>query len=578
MKHNITLALALTAALAAQAQNLSTEVKVDRTVVPAERPAERLGSVHPGIVSVPVSARRLDIAEYGGDGTITRSARLLAPAAWGDTFDISRYRGYVSAGYFPAYNAAVSAGYRIIQNATTRLGAWAQFDGYSFKRELPHLLKDRFSNNTFAIGVDFDHRVRNTGVLNLKFATNYGRLEAPTGYSAGKHDIGMTDLSAAWWARAGRVGYHVGASFHRFGFDEDKDNDLLWDGPAPSRILHTDGAEILFGATAGLTFRTGNDRGRAGLEVKADFLSRPDASTLAATDADNPGHLDVVSAEGSTLGVVSLTPYYAFGRGRGVDLRLGARVDISTGGTGKKFHIAPDVTLTYSADAATVYVRATGGEVLNTQRSLYAYTPFFPVGWQYERSHMPLNVEGGFNLGPWSGFSAEVFGGWARANDWLMPTLTAVGAGTELTVMRPVDLKGAHAGLRLSYAWRSMVDVRASVEMAPQKEGSGYYLWRDRAKLVVKADATVRPIKALELTAGYEFRQSRAAYAYAPDGTASLLSLGCKSDLTFGARYDITPAISVFARGENLLGRKCLALPGVPEQGIHGLVGASFKF
>ena len=254
MKYNITLALALTVALAAQAQNLSTEVKVDRTVVPAERPAERLGSVHPGIVSVPVSARRLDIAEYGGDGTITRSARLLAPAAWGDTFDISRYRGYVSAGYFPAYNAAVSAGYRIIQNATTRLGVWAQFDGYSFKRELPHLLKDRFSNNTFAIGVDFDHRVRNTGVLNLKFATNYGRLEAPTGYSAGKHDIGMTDLSAAWWARAGRVGYHVGASFHRFGFDEDKDNeDQDGDKDTPAITLDQTALTLDSGKTAQLT-------------------------------------------------------------------------------------------------------------------------------------------------------------------------------------------------------------------------------------------------------------------------------------------------------------------------------------
>lgn len=145
-------------------------------------------------------------------------------------------------------------------------------------------------------------------------------------------------------------------------------------------------------------------------------------------------------------------------------------------------------------------------------------------------------------------------------------------------MFRPVDIKGAHAGVRIAYEWRSMVDVHASVEMAPQKETSGYYLWRDRAKLVVKADAAVRPIEDLELTLGYEYRQGRAAYSYSLDGTATLIGLGSKSDLSFGARYDITPALGVFARGENLLGRKCMALPGVPEQGVHGLAGVSFKF
>lgn len=424
MKSHIIISVLAAASLSAQAQNLSTEVKVDRTVVPAERAAERLGSVHPAIVAQPVKARRLDVAEYDGTGSITRSARLLAPAAWADTFAVSPYRGYAVAGYFPAYNLGVSAGYNLIQDAATRLGVWAQFDGYSYKRRTGAGDKMTFSDNTFAAGADFDRRFGDNGVLNVKASGSYGSLKAPTVLCDNEHSISMADVSAAWWGRAGRVGYHAGAMLHRFGFDESKDKDYGPDGAAPAHILHTDGAELQFGVNAGLIGRLGGDGGsRAGLELKADFLSRPDATALA---ADEEGLMHTADAAGRTIGVVSLTPYYAVGRSKGLDLRLGARIDISTGGTGKKFHIAPDVMLSYAADAATVYVRATGGEVLNTQRSLYAYSPFFPVGWQYERSHMPLNVEGGFNLGPWSGFGIEVFGGWARANDWLMPSVTAV--------------------------------------------------------------------------------------------------------------------------------------------------------
>ena len=97
----------LFAAFSAQAQKLSTEITVERTVVPAERAAMRLNSVSPSIVPATVQDTRIDMAEYGQPGTLTRSSYLLAPAAWADTFALSPYRGYVSAGYFPVYNLGV---------------------------------------------------------------------------------------------------------------------------------------------------------------------------------------------------------------------------------------------------------------------------------------------------------------------------------------------------------------------------------------------------------------------------------------------------------------------------------------
>ena len=85
------------------------------------------------------------------------------------------------------------------------------------------------------------------------------------------------------------------------------------------------------------------------------------------------------------------------------------------------------------------------------------------------------------------------------------------------------------------------VDVKASVEFAPQKPGSGYYLWRDRAKMVLEASLAVRPVEKLEVNVGYELRADRAAYGY--DGTEmpEAISLGDASLLSVSARYSITP-------------------------------------
>lgn len=573
----------LLAAASASAQSLSTEITVDRTIVPAERAASRLNSVRPAMLQARVSPVRIGMTEYTEPGTVTRSSYVLAPAAWADTFALSPYRGYVAGGYFPAYNLALSAGFRLLQTADTRLGVWGQFDGYSYKGSSePDREKQTYRNNTGTVGVDFDHRFGANGVLTLGASYSYGNVLAPDIFSDDSRSINMADVRAAWYARAGRVGYHVDAQLQTFGYDFNYEDKVQPDGtPAARGAFDAKGTEINFAASAGIIARLGERKSghRAGLEMKVDFLSRPDAYTVEEGVYTVTGnrYWGLLKTPGSTLGVISATPYYAFGGTSGLNARLGARIDIGTGGSDKKFHIAPDVQVSYSATGFSIYARAGGGEVLNTQRSLYEYTPFFPVGMMYERSHLPLSVDAGINVGPFEGFGIGVFGGWARANDWLMPALADM-SGIGRSMFRAVDIKGFHAGVRATYDYRTLFSLKASAEFAPQDETSGYYMWRDRAKAVVKASATVRPIKPLELTLGYEFREGRACYAYAIDEKPARLSLGCASELSFGARYAVSSALDIFARGDNLLGRKYYVLPYVPSQGLHGLVGASFKF
>ena len=163
-----------------------------------------------------------------------------------------------------------------------------------------------------------------------------------------------------------------------------------------------------------------------------------------------------------------------------------------------------------------------------------------------------------------------------------MPQFTDLSSSTGNAHFRAVnygayDLKGWHGGIGLSYEWRSVVKADVSAETASNGSDKAYYLWRDRAKYVIKASVEVRPVKALRLGAGYELRTDRHNYYY--DGAFSYAyDLGAVSDLRFEASYAINDALTVFARGENLLNKRCDLVTTIQNQGVRGLVGAAYKF
>ena len=139
------------------------------------------------------------------------------------------------------------------------------------------------------------------------------------------------------------------------------------------------------------------------------------------------------------------------------------------------------------------------------------------------------------------------------------------------------DLKGWHGGIGLSYRWRSAVKADVSAETASNGSDKAFYLWRDRAKYVIKASIEVRPLSRLKLGAGYELRTDRHNYFY--DGVFSYaVDLRSVSDLRFEAGYDISDGLTVFARGENLLNRRYDLVSAIRAQGIKGLVGVAYKF
>ena len=69
----IALLLAISATAVAAAQDLSTEVVVDRTVVPAERGATRLGGLSPQLVLPAVTTQSLTPVDSPGRSASTRT-------------------------------------------------------------------------------------------------------------------------------------------------------------------------------------------------------------------------------------------------------------------------------------------------------------------------------------------------------------------------------------------------------------------------------------------------------------------------------------------------------------------------
>lgn len=537
-KYIVAAALAAVAQCAS-AQTLSTEVVVDRTVEPAARAASRPSGLFPRLVLPAVAPANLSTAAYAGIGPVTRAYIGLAPGHAPALPPLSPYRGYASIGYFPAYNLGISAGYRILDTSRTTLGVWAQFDGTAYDGTAydgPDDAPGRMAWNGGHIGVDFSQAFGTRSRLDASAGASYARYKSLY-YASQAATSG--NLAAAWTSAVGSVDYKIDihGTFDSYG-------DLATVAAPDTRADAPSQQTFGFGASGAYAF---NGVSRAGFDVDGCWLAS--------------------SGPAPTLGYIGLTPFYRW-QSTYFTASLGFKADFTTGGdSGVSF--APKVSLTWTPSAiVALYATATGGTQLNSIGSLRRYCPYIVGRDALPRSEVPVDATVGFNFGPFNGITAGIFGAYASANDWIMPSEPV------FRQLAAADVKAFRGGLRLGYSFRSLFRVEASAEFAQNDDGRAWYMWRDRASKVFRADAEITPMSPLRITIGYEFRGGR--HVAGPTGTP--VGLGAVSRLDAGARWALTPAIGIHARVDNILGRRHLLLPGVVSRGLHGLVGADFKF
>ena len=586
-------AVALSVAPQLDAQSLSGEITVERTITPAERPANRLGSVSPGITLEPVSQKPLKAAPYNGVGTLSRSLTRLEPASYADTFAVDPWRGYVSAGYFPSLNLGVEAGYDLIATRNTRLGTYLNYSGNSYK--VPARYGDgekrpSVAAHSFTVGAALSATVAEKRRLDAEARYTFSSVTMPWRQHEIDGEANDVNLRVAYSDKHSQLPWKAAVRFGHFGFRHDTPADIAFVYGAPETTKLKPAGESVLGIDGALAWREDNHSWRLDLGTELQWLNRLARIWPIAVPSQLTGDHVVADSywnEGAKLlSVTSLTPSYNLVRDK-FTAHLGVRVDLSTGPRGNKFRVAPDIDLAWTPSGRVALgIRLGGGEKLNTLAGLNALSPWLVPAFSYERSNLPLVFDADLSFGPFAGVTIRPFGGFALADSWLMPA-TVMSSG--INQYQYQDLHGGHYGLELSYAYGSLVRATASVEGASASDSdaeSGYYLWRDRARWQAVVKVETRPIEPLRVELGLRYRGDRKSYLlkaanyenlswYENDGT---VDLGDICNLSLSASWRFSPALSVFVNVDNMLCRRYELVAGVPSQRLGGLVGVTYKF
>ena len=588
------LALTLLAGMisSASAQELKKEVEIRYQEAPELRDMTKL-AVDPTIslpaqkqTSLPYSTAPVDVA-------LPSSIAMLEPAPYADTIYTSPYRGYAALGFMPRFNLGASAGYTFLNTDHTRLNGWLQYDGTAYRgRSIlqldpdPNGLNSRIvRRNTATVGVNLHQAVGKESFIDFGTDYTFTRFNNRIADRWANQNINHINISGLWTMTHGKLSYGLGAAFARFaptnawgyvcsGTTTDSGEYADSHSAVATRESRYDIAGFLHSALS--------RKSSAGLNFQFTHQGYNHDSGLTLWGGTMLGHGDDRLSQ-STL---RIAPFYRFATGH-FDLDLGVNLDL-TFNQGKTFHVAPQARVDWTpGDFLKIYLKASGGQHINSLSSLYQRNPYAVPFGSWRNSQVALEAEVGATFGQWKGFFAEASFTFARANDWLMPV--AVSDLIEFqSTFNAIDLSGVKLHAALGYNYRNIASIKASIDLAPQKIDRGYYLWTDRAKRVVGVDLTVRPMNRLDINLGWEYRGSRATgtlqhFGYpsdSPEGIFSYTLTDLKSinNLKVGALYRITDRWSVFLTGENLLGRSYYLVSGIEAQGRTGLLGATYKF
>lgn len=558
MKKYITLALLAMAAASAPAQDLSTEINVDRTVLPQQRLAAKPRIAAP-LLPLPKAESELYMAEYMMPGSVSSIAGRLPAAIWADSVGLMPYKAYASLAYFPVFNVAANLGIDLIQTRTTTVGGWAQYCTRRYRAD-----GLRRGGDYFTIGLNAAHRFGKASRASLdidySFANvlrqrwPYDSFGLPIDPDTHTPELGQQSNefngTVSWQSGIKMLSYDVKAGIKYFGF---KDTTKV-DGNENC----VDQTSFVFEANAGLVNAASGMRW-AGIDIDGEVMR------------SNRGF--------PTRSMVHLRPYYSFCAGA-----FKGRIGINASVGSQKAAVAPDVRLAWAPErkAVAAYLDITGRKQLNPLASLFQINNQLNPYVAYGTSNVPVEIAAGINIGRVAGFSLDVHGAFATVRDWLLPVIIANQA-LQLGVAQfseHNDFSSWRAGASASYEFKHWAKVSVGYDLAGSNHGgcATWYGWADGAKHQLDARLEVRPTDKLRLGASYLLRTGRRLAMTRPGADDAIVDLGRISDLGINASYTISPAISAFINIENLLCTRYRLVSGIPAQKIKGLAGVSFKF
>lgn len=564
------------------AEDLNKVIVIKKEIDPEVKESNKI-NVSPQVPPLEMKTTVLNYNDKAKTAPVPAEVTRLAPVANIDTISWSKYRGYAALGYFPIYNMGVSAGYRFIDKKDMKLGAWLQYNGKSYDGTTRDGSELSFNDHEISLNAAYSQNINKLGVLSANAGYVFNSFSCPwlEDYT---QSVNRFDFDAKWDSRVEGLKYNVEIGYDYFGYGKDAVYDSYFDillnkyNQNPFEAVNEHSGYLNAGASLEL-----DDNTQVALDFGAKMIHNNHLSDSYVINSTLSKEVGYKMKQPYNHAILTLIPHYDF-KYENFKARVGVQLDYQID-IENEFNIAPDVYLDWSATSIlSAYAHFTGGVHQNSMSSIFDVSHYFSPSMAYQNSKLPYVIDAGVNIGPFKNATLEIFGGYARANDWYMP---CVESGVHK--MESIDLDGWHLGVAASYNYKDIAKVRASYEAAPQAYDDGYYMWRDRAKYVVKASAMVTPISPLDITLDYEYRGGRSTYENIEEittlGWSSFYNtihqrrlLGGVSNLSVGGLYRYTDQISFFARLENILNNKYDLLYDIPAQGFTGLVGATYKF
>lgn len=470
--------------------------------------------------------------------------------------------GYAFIGYFPAYNLSAALGYRFVNTDKDRFTAAAAFEGESHHTYL-NGRKGNLSTNAFGIRADYAHTFRSGARLDIDAAYGHDALKSPD-YTLNtaadfKQGINRADFSAAI-SRNAHLDYRAGVKYSLFHLSNAVPavvNAIPGYYDAASDGLLTIDGTVSLPIADNARFSTD-----AALDIHHCDAPQLTGNTLAATDK-------------ASQGIVTLNPALNFALGA-LNVRIGLRANAGFSTPGSSLHIAPDIAATWKwTDKTRFYATFGGGQYFNTLAGMYAYSPWAVNIVCNRPSYTPVNARAGLRIGSISGFSADIYAGYAATRNVAVAGYFAEGA---IPAMMSADLSGWYAGFKFDFTGNGPFEASLKGRFMASGLWSGFADTPDGASATFEAIAKYRVNSNLQVAFNYRLRAKRFYRTMLADGTWLCSNLGNISSPGIEVDYAVTSRISMNLTADNLLCRRTYTLPGIASRRLTALLSVSCRF
>lgn len=558
----------------AQEPELSKEITVETDFVPTEQKAVKL-NVLPDVFKTTIPKKSLAYSDWSGTVEVPYSIDKYKPYGFNTKYDYSKVKGYAGLGIGSQLNMLGYAGYKFLDDNVKTLNAWLQHSSTwigknSSPLAMPNAKKQK--NNDNVLNVNYSHKF-DLGVLNLGTyyhidnfnyygVDNFSELQ-----NVDHQTVNEFAIKAGWqnpMSARSKFVYSGELSYTYFGFSKGEGN-----------------------VANGL--KENNLTGKASVRVKLDSLS-----VGLNVEGNYLKYSNGMLVEPYWKGLLKVTPYFYYS-GYNLHIRGGLNLEFSAN-DGKGVRISPDVIVEYDIiESLSVYANAKGGKQLNRMSDCFATCRYLSPTMFLHSTNVPIDAEVGVKYGVVKGMYIKPFFGYGKFNNILSPYIDKEKQEDEVgyydayvpslyVTMGSNDIKGWKYGVELGYKYNELAELKCNLQYSPQDLNEGYYQGFDRAETVMNVELKVKPIKALTLTIGYDWRTGRKYYSnYGMVGQPAVHSWGetkmnAVNNLSASANYRINEMMSAFVSAGNLLNKQWDEYYGMGNQKLNVLAGVNVLF